>query len=141
MYFAIIDASSDISRLTTIAYGDTASEVALWFAEEFRDNYEMYANPDEAGEHEDVLSQCDDICDLARNDALDLSDIDGLSFTVGDIDVSVVGAYETYEDFREGFLAFIDDKPKYKKILPEEYPDDEINECDRINTLLVRASI
>ena len=141
MYFAIIDASSDISRLTTVAYGDTASEVALWFAEEFRDNYEMYANPDKAGEHEDVLSQCDDICDLARNDALDLSDIDGLSFTVGDIDVSVVGAYETYEEFREGFLAFIDDKPKYKKILPEEYPDDEINECDRINTLLVRASI
>ena len=141
MYFAIIDASSDISRLTTVAYGDTVGEIALWFAEEFRDNYEMYANPDEAEEHEDVLSQCDDICDLAQNDALSLSDIDGLSFTVGDIDVSVVGAYETYEDFREGFLAFTDDKPKYKKILPEEYPDDEANECDRINTLLVRASI
>ena len=141
MYFAIIDASSDISRLTTVAYGDTVAEIALWFAEEFRDNYEMYANSDESIAHEEVLSQCEELCELARNDGLDISDIEGLSFTVDDIDVSVVGAYESYEDFREGFLAFIDDKPKYKKIVPEEYTDDEANECDRINTLLVRASI
>ncbi len=141
MYFAIIDASSDISRLTTVAFGESAGEIALWFAQEFRDNFEMYSDPDQADSNAEVLSQCDELCELAENDALGLSDIDGLSFSVGDISVDIVGVYESYEDFCDGFSEFIDDKPKYKKIVPEQNPADEQAECDRINTLLVRASI
>ncbi len=141
MYFAIIDASSDISRLTTVAFGESAGDIALWFAQEFRDNFEMYANPDEAASNESVLAQCEELCELAENDALGLSDVEGLSFEVADISVEVVGVYESYEDFCSGFENYVDDKPKYKKIVPRQNPEDEEAECDRINTLLVRASI
>lgn len=141
MYFAIIDSSSDISRLATVAFGESAGEIALWFAEEFKDNFEMYSDPDQALSNAEVLSQCDELCSLAQNDALGLSDIEGLSFVIEDISVEIFGVYESYEDFCEGFSRFVDDKPKYKKIVPEHSPWDEAAECDRINTLLVRASI
>lgn len=141
MYFAIIDASSEISRLSTVAFGESAGQIAMWFVEEFRETYEMYSNPDETDQHEDVLRQSDELYELAQNDALDLSDISGLSFSVEDIVVEIVGVYESFEDFCDGFESFVDDKPKYKKIIPQRNTLDPVVECDRINTLLVRASI
>ena len=68
-------------------------------------------------------------------------DLEGLSFAVSDISVELYGIYETYEEFREAFLAFVKEKPKYVKIKPEENPADILAECDRINSLLIRASI
>ena len=141
MYFAIIHASSKISRLSTVAFGDSASEIAMWFADEFRETFEMYADPDNVEENQDVLRQCDELYELAQNDVLDLSDVQGLSFAVEDIVVEIFGAYESYDEFCDGFESFVEDKPKYKKIVPERNTIDEEGECDRINTLLVRASI
>jgi undecaprenyl-diphosphatase len=62
-------------------------------------------------------------------------------FAVSDISVELYGIYETYEEFTKAFCDFIADKPKYVKIKPEENPGDILAECDRLNTLLVRASI
>lgn len=141
MYFAIIDASSDVSRLTTVAYGETVGEVAEWFADEFRENYEMYREETETDEDRKVLTQCDELCELAQNDAITQSDLEGLAFGIGDITVEVYGVYSDFEEFREGFSNFVSDKPKFKKIsLPSE-PEDEIKACDEINSLLIRASL
>ena len=79
--------------------------------------------------------------ELAKEDALEKYDLEGLSFAVSDISVELCGVYDTYEEFKAKFLEFVKDKPKYVKIKPEENPSDIIAECDRLNTLLVRASI
>ena len=142
MYFAIIDAQSEISRLATIAHGKTVPEIALWFAEEFRDNFEMYCDlsdsPDEA---DAVLKQCDDLCELAESDALDAEDLDGMCFSSGGVSTELIGVYDSYESFVQGFLQYVSDKPKYVKIKPQDTPSSIEEECDRLNTLLIRASI
>lgn len=141
MYYAIIDAQSTISRLTTVAYGVNLSDIADWFADEFVENYEMYREDGENADDEKVLRQCEEIRELAKEDALEKYDLEGLSFAVSDISVELCGVYDTYEEFKAKFLEFVKDKPKYVKIKPEENPSDIIAECDRLNTLLVRASI
>ena len=141
MYYAIIDAQSTISRLTTVAYGVNLSDIADWFADEFVENYEMYHEDGENADDEKVLRQCEEIRELAKEDALEKYDLEGLSFAVSDISVELCGVYDTYEEFKAKFLEFVKDKPKYVKIKPEENPSDIIAECDRLNTLLVRASI
>ena len=140
MYFAIIDAQSEISRLATIAHGEKVSDIALWFAQEFRDNFEMYCN-DEDDDCEEVLKQCDELIDLAENDALDLSDLEGFCFNAGGVSTELIGVYDSYESFVQGFSQYVSDKPKYVKIKPEENPSGIEEECDRLNTLLIRASI
>ena len=141
MYYAIIDAQSAVSRLTTVAYGARLSDIADWFADEFVENYEMYHEEDENADDEKVLRQCEEIRELAEEDALGKEDLEGLSFAVSDISVELFGIYETYEEFTKAFSEFVSDKPKYVKIRPEDTPSDIIAECDRLNALLIRASI
>ena len=84
MYYAIIDAQSTISRLTTVAYGVNLSDIADWFADEFVENYEMYHEDGENADDEKVLRQCEEIRELAKEDALEKYDLEGLSFAVSD---------------------------------------------------------
>ena len=141
MYYAIIDANGTISRLATVAYGVNISDIADWFADEFSENYELYHEETDDGSDEKVLRQCEEIRYLASEGGLDKADIEGLSFAVSDISVELYGIYETYEEFVSAFTSFVSDKPKYVKIKPEENPSDIIAECDRLNSLLIRASI
>ena len=141
MYYAIIDANGTMSELVTVAYGARFSDIADWFADEFSENYELYHEETDDGSDEKVLKQCEEIRELAKEDALCKEDLEGLSFAVSDISVELYGIYETYEEFREAFLAFVKEKPKYVKIKPEENPADILSECDRLNSLLIRASI
>ncbi len=141
MFYAIIDANGTISRLSTVAYGVSLSDIADWFADEFMENYELYHEETDDGSDEKVLKQCEEIRYLAGEGGLEKQDLEGLSFAVSDISVELYGIYETYEEFTEAFLAFVKDKPKYVKIKPETNPSDIIAECDRLNSLLVRASI
>ena len=141
MFYAIIDANGTISRLSTVAYGVSLSDIADWFADEFMENYELYHEETDDGSDEKVLKQCEEIRYLAGEGGLEKQDLEGLSFAVSDISVELYGIYETYEEFTEAFLAFVKDKPKYVKIKPEINPSDIIAECDRLNSLLVRASI
>lgn len=141
MYYAIIDANGSLSRLTTVAYGVGLSDIASWFADEFMENYEMYHEEVEGSDDQKVLGQCQEIRELAEEGVLELRDLEGLSFAVSDISVELYGIYETYEDFTKAFTEFVSDKPKYVKIKPAENPSDILSECDRINSLLIRASI
>lgn len=141
MYYAIIDANGTTSRLSTVAYGVKLSDIADWFADEFCENYELYHEETDDGADEKVLRQCEEIRELASEDALGKTDLEGLCFAVSDISVELYGIYETYEQFTKAFCEFVSDKPKYVKIKPDENPDDIIAECDRLNSLLVRASI
>ncbi len=141
MFYAIIDANGTTSRLTTVAYGVKLSDIADWFADEFMENYELYHEESEDSDDEKVLHQCEEIRYLAKEDALEKHDLEGLSFAVSDISVELYGIYETYEEFTKAFSEFVSDKPKYVKIKPEQNPSDILAECDRINTLLIRASI
>ena len=141
MYYAIIDANGTMSELATVAYGASLSDVADWFADEFCENYELYHEETDDGSDEKVLNQCEEIRELAKEGALEKADLEGLSFAVSDISVELYGIYETYEEFCEAFLSFVKGKPKYVKIKPEETPADILAECDRLNSLLIRASI
>ncbi len=141
MYYAIIDANGTMSRLTTVAYGVKLSDIADWFADEFCENYELYHEESDDGSDEKVMKQCEEIRELAREGALEKGDLEGMSFAVSDISVELYGIYETYEEFVVSFENFVSDKPKYVKIKPEKEPKDIIDECDRLNSLLIRASI
>ncbi len=141
MYFAIIDAQSDFSRLTTVAHGDNISDIVMWYAGECRDNFEMYADEESSEDTQKALDECDNLCELAKNDAFDLSEIQGLIMSAGDITIELISAFDNFEDFKKGFSDFVSDKPKYKKIIPDENAADLEKECDRINSLLVRESI
>ena len=141
MYFALIDSKSEISELTTVAYGVNISDIAEWFVDEFEETLEMYADYDELQQDESVLEQSRQIRELARENALDMSDVDGLYFSFDDISVELYGIYDGFEEFSKAFCEFVSQKPKYVKIVPDTNTDDYIKECDRLNTLLVRASI
>jgi len=141
MYYAIIDANGTMSRLTTVAYGVSLSDIADWFADEFVENYELYHEETGESDGEKVLHQCEEIRYLAKEEALEKADLEGLSFAVSDISVELFGIYETYEEFINAFTEFVSDKPKYVKIKPEQNPADILQECDRLNSLLIRASI
>ena len=119
----------------------TLSDIADWFADEFSENYELYHEEAYDGSDEKVLKQCEEIRELAKEDALEKQDLEGLSFAVSDISVELYGIYETYEEFTQAFLEFVKDKSKYVKIKPEANPSDILAECDRLNSLLIRASI
>ena len=143
MYFAIIDAQSEISRLTTVAYGETLYDITRWFADEFSDTYDMYRRDSEQEQldGEKVELQCEELCSLAQQNVLDKKDLEGLSFAVSGLSVEIYGAYDDFSDFADGFCEFVKDKPKYVKIVPDRTAPDFVKECDRINTLLIKASI
>ena len=141
MYFAIIDSRSEISGVVTVAYGQSISDIALWYVDEFDETVRMYADPEQLNQENNVVVQSNDIRALAQENALDKNDVDGLYFSFDDISVELYGVYESFEEFSTAFCEFVSDKPKYVKIVPQKDADDFVKECDRLNTLLIRASI
>lgn len=140
MVYAIIDALSDIEELITVAYGDRASDLASWFIDEVKDTADMYLSAesdfaliDKACESLEVL--CED------EDSTEISDLDGITVEAGDISVSVIGAYHTYEEMKEALEAFISEKPKFKKISVPENPYEDESVIDKINSELIKNGI
>lgn len=143
MYFAIIDAATDISRLSTVCYGDTLYDIARWFADEFADTYDMYRDDSETEEADGikVMEQCEELCSLALEQAIEMQDLEGLSFAVSGLTVEIHGVYNDFSVFCQEFSSFVKDKPKYVKIIPDTSASSVTDECDRLNTLLIKASI
>ncbi len=141
MYFAIIEVCNDVGRLATIAYGEKIKDVVQWFVDEFYENYDMYRDDTEDEQSEKTLNQCKELEFLANNDALDLDDLSGLSFGFSDVSVEIVSVFDDFEDLKIGFAEYVSDKPKYKKIQFSDDVEKIFNECDRVNTLLIRESI
>lgn len=143
MYFAIIDEQSDISRLPTVAYGETLYDIAKWFTEELADTYDMYRGDSETEKEdgEKVISQCEELCSLAAEDEITASELEGMSFAVNGLSIELYSVCENFERFCEALGEFVNDKPKYVKIVPNKAAVDEAAECDRINSLLIKASI
>lgn len=143
MYFAIIDAQSDISRLPTVAYGETLYDIARWFAEEIADTYDMYRGDSETEEEDGkkMMSQCEELCSLAAEDEITSQELEGMSIAVNGLSVELCGVCEDFEVFCDALSDFVKDKPKYVKIVPDKDAKDVISECDRLNSLLIKASI
>lgn len=143
MFFAIIDACTDISRLSTVCYGDSLYDIARWFADEFNDTYDMYRDDSENEEADGkkVSEQCEELCSLAKQGAIETNDLEGISFAVSGLTVEIHGVYDDFIVFCDEFSKFVKDKPKYVKIIPDKTASSFIDECDRLNTLLIKASI
>ncbi len=141
MYFAIIDACSDVSRLGTIAYGDNILDIVMWFCDEFKEYYDMYSDDLEESEKEDILNQCEELCEIAKQDGLSMDDLTGLNFGISDVSVEIIGVYDNIADLKIAFERYVSNKPKYKKIVINTDVSDFVCECDRVNTLLIRESI
>ena len=140
MVYAIIDALSDIEELITVAYGDRASDLAIWFIDEVKDTADMYLSS------EDDFVQVDKACKSLEilcedEDATEVSDLDGITVEAGDISVSVIGAYHSYEEMKEALEAFISEKPKFKKISIPENPYEDESIIDKINSELIKNGI
>lgn len=140
MVYAIIDAVSDIEELITVAYGETASELARWFIDEVKDTSDMYLSKDE--DFALVDKACESLEFLCEDDeSAEVGDIDGITVEAGDISVSVIGAYHTYEDMKSGLEAFISEKSKFKKIKIPDNPYEDENLIDKINSELIKSGL
>ncbi len=139
MLFALIDSQSDVSSVTTVAYAESIQGLSQWFIDEVNECIEMYGN----GSEQDglALEKCDELTELAHSDALDLSDIDGLMIGTDNVSIEVLAVFDDFEGFCTAFIEYVSDKPKFKKIVPDSSTLDYEAECDRINTLLVRACV
>lgn len=140
MVYAIIDAISDVEELITVAYGNTACELARWFIDEVKDTADMYLSAKE--DFDTVDTACESLEILCEDDdAADVTDICGLTVEAGEISVSVIGSYYTYEDMKKALEDFISQKPKFKKIkVPDNlYEDQKL--IDKLNADLIRSSI
>lgn len=140
MVYAIIDAAADIEELITVAYAERASELARWFIDEVKDTADMYLS--ENSDFEIVDKACESLEVLCEDeDCTQLSDIDGIVVEAGNISLSVVGAYATYDEMKEALAVFLSDKPKFKKINIPENPTEETDVIDKINSELIRNGI
>ena len=140
MVYAIIDAVSDVEELITVAYGETASELARWFIDEVKDTSDMYLSKDE--DFELVDKACESLEILCEDEeSAEVRDIDGITVEAGDISVSVIGAYHTYEEMKAGLEAFISEKPKFKKIKIPDNPYEDENIIDKINSELIKSGL
>ncbi len=139
MLFALIDSQSDVSSVTTVAYAEDIQGLCQWFVDEVEECIEMYGNGTEKDNA--ALEKCDEISELAQSDALDVADLDGLMIGTDDVSVEVLAVFDDFENFCTAFSEYVSDKPKFKKIVPDSTTFDYEAECDRINTLLVRACV
>ena len=140
MVYAIIDAVSDIEELITVAYAERASELAKWFIDEVKDTADMYLS--EQSDFDIVDKACESLEVLCEDeDCTQLSDVDGIVVEAGNISLSVIGAYETYNDMKQALSEFISDKPKFKKINIPENPTEDTDIVDKINSELIRNGI
>ena len=138
MVYAIIDAVSDVEELITVAYAETPCELAKWFAAELRENADMYLSSD--SDFALVDEACESINVICDDENADLSDVDGIVVEAGDISLSVVGAYYTYEDMKAGLLEFLSDKPAYSKVNVPDNENESIKTLDELNAELIRCS-
>ena len=141
MYFAIIESVSDTSSLATVAYGQSISDITAWYADEVHECLELYGSEEYESEGENAESKCDELCELAENNALDADDLRGLITSAADVTVEIVEVFDSYADFTKGLSEYLSDKPKFKKIIPEANPENVEKECDRINSLLIKECI
>ena len=141
MYFAIIESSSDVSVLTTIAYGAKIADLAHWYADEVRECIEMYASDEQSDDEKSAMDRCDELCELADEDALDISDLSGIITGADEVSVEIIAIYDGFEDFCDAFTKYVSAKPKFKKITPDANASDIIAECDRINSLLIKECV
>lgn len=140
MVYAIIDAVSDVEELITVAYGERASELARWFIDEVKDTADMYLSAQK--DFDTVDKACEDMEILCEDeDSADVADIDGLTVEAGEISVSVIGAYHTYEEMKAGIEAFISEKPKFKKIKVPENLYEDVKLIDKLNSELIRSTM
>ena len=140
MVYAIIDATSDISELITIAYGETASELARWFIDEVNDTADMYLSAEEDFRQlEDTCKSLEVLCE--DTDSSEVSDIDGITIEISDISVAIIGAYYNYEDMKAALEQFISDKPKFKKVTVPDNVNESIKVIDELNSALIRCAV
>ncbi len=140
MVYAIIDAASDISELITIAYGETASELARWFIDEVNDTADMYLSAEEDFRQlEDTCKSLEVLCE--DTDSSEVSDIDGITIEISDISVAIIGAYYNYEDMKAALEQFISDKPKFKKVTVPDNVNESIKVIDELNSALIRCAV
>ena len=78
---------------------------------------------------------CEEDCGTA------LSDVDGVTIEIAGISVSVLGAYENYDDMKESLYYIISDKPKFKNIVVPDNQDEDERVIDKLNSDLIRHGI
>ena len=139
MVYAIIDAVSDIEEMITVAHDARACGLAAWFVDEVRDTADMYLS--EEKDFEQVEASLAVLNVLAEDDSSEIGDLNGMTIEAGDISVSVIGTYYTYEDMKKALGEFLSEKPKYKKIAIPDNPYESEKVIDSLNALLIRSGI
>lgn len=141
MVYAVIDAISGTNdeELITVAYAETASQLAEWFIEEVNDTADMYLSANEDFEQiEKSISMLGILCD---KDGCEVSDLTGITVEAGDISVSIIGAYYNYEEMKAGLGEFISEKPKFKKVKIPDNPYEQIKTIDELNSALIKSAL
>ncbi len=139
MVYAIIDALNDVEEMITVAHAEKPNGLAAWFMDEVRDTADMYLSEDkDFAEIEKSLSV---LAVLAEDESSELSDLAGMTIEAGDISVSVIGAYFTYEEMKKALGEFLSEKPKYKKIVIPDNPFESEKVIDSLNSALIRSGI
>lgn len=140
MVYAIIDAMSDIEELITVAYGESPDELVRWFVDEVRDTADMYLSQSEDFEQMEKACQnleilCEEDCGTA------ISDVDGITVEIAGVSVSVLGAFDNYDEMKESLLSIISEKPKFKKIVVPDNSQEDEKIIDNLNSELIRHGI
>ena len=139
MVYAIIDAQSDIEEMITVAHAEKPCGLAAWFIDEVRDTADMYLSDDK--DFEEIERSLSVLSVLAEDESSDTDDLNGMTIEAGDISVSVIGTFYTYEDMKKALGEFLSEKPKYKKIVIPDNPDESEKVIDSLNSALIRSGI
>lgn len=99
MVYAIIDAQSDIEEMITVAHAEKPCGLAAWFIDEVRDTADMYLSDDK--DFEEIERSLSVLSVLAEDESSDTDDLNGMTIEAGDISVSVIGTFYTYEDMKK----------------------------------------
>ena len=139
MVYAIIDAQSDIEEMITVAHAEKPCGLAAWFIDEVRDTADMYLSDDK--DFEEIERSLSVLSVLAEDESSDTDDLNGMTIEAGDISVSVIGTFYTYEDMKKALGEFLSEKPKYKKIVIHDNPYESEKVIDSLNSALIRSGI
>ena len=139
MVYAIIDAQSDIEEMITVAHAEKPCGLAAWFIDEVRDTADMYLSDDK--DFEEIERSLSVLSVLAEDESSDTDDLNGMTIEAGDISVSVIGTFYTYEDMKKALGEFLSEKPKYKKSVIPDNPYESEKVIDSLNSALIRSGI
>lgn len=139
MVYAIIDAQSDIEEMITVAHAEKPCGLAAWFIDEVRDTADMYLSDDK--DFEEIERSLSVLSVLAEDESSDTDDLNGMTIEAGDISVSVIGTFYTYEDMKKALGEFLSEKSKYKKIVIPDNPYESEKVIDSLNSALIRSGI